>query len=283
MYLLVDIGGTKTRVAFSRGDKVDKVSKEDTPEDYEEGVESIVRLASDVAEASNVVKVVVGAAAILDEKKEKLFVSPNNRAWEGKSLKGDLQERFKTPVVLENDSALAGLGEAVFGAGRGYKIVSYLTVSTGIGGVRVVEGRIDANHLGFEPGHQIIDADATIFPGYQPDGAGASIADLEELVSGTGIEGRFGVRAEQLDDEKAWREIHRYLAVGFANTILHWSPEVLIIGGGILNSNHFSLTKIDGHLRELLSVLPTTPKLVEAELGDESGIHGALMLAKTQD
>jgi glucokinase len=51
-----------------------------------------------------------------------------------------------------------GLGEAVFGAGKGREIVVYMTISTGVGGARIVGGKIDASAMGFEPGHQIIDA-----------------------------------------------------------------------------------------------------------------------------
>ena len=74
-----------------------------------------------------------------------------------------------TPVILltdgylANDSDLDGLGEATVGAGKGFNIVAYITVSTGIGGVRIVGGKIDVSTYGFEPGHQIIDADGSIY------------------------------------------------------------------------------------------------------------------------
>src|SRR6185436_9338463 len=55
----------------------------------------------------------------------------------------ELNKLFNCPVYLENDAALCGLGEASVGAGQGSKIMVYLTISTGVGGARIVGGKID--------------------------------------------------------------------------------------------------------------------------------------------
>lgn len=59
-------------------------------------------------------------------------------------------------MFLANDADLVGLGEAVYGAGKGYKVVAYFTVSTGVGGARIVNKRIDKGVFSFEPGWQYV-------------------------------------------------------------------------------------------------------------------------------
>jgi len=77
-------------------------------------------------------------------------------------------------VFIENDASIVGLGEAVSGAGMGEEIVVYITVSTGVGGTRIVSGEIDEHAYGFEPGHELINMQDS----------------LEDLVSGTAVEER---------------------------------------------------------------------------------------------
>jgi glucokinase len=102
------------------------------------------------------------------------------QGWAQESVTDPLHKHFKVPVYLENDTALAGLGEAHFGAGQGIDIMVYHTISTGVGGVKIEHGEIDEASTGFEPGHQVLDIDRTIL--------GDDISPtLENLVSGTGL------------------------------------------------------------------------------------------------
>src|SRR3989344_5345381 len=162
MHILFDIGGTKMRVAASRdGRGLDEVRVEKTiPYDFEEGMRVFESLVTDVAGGESITHVVGGIAGALNREKTHLVNSPNIGGWVHKPLKEVLETRFKAKVFLENDTALVGLGEAVHGAGKGFSIVAYITVSTGVGGVRVVDGAIDKNIFGFEPGHHIIDMGA---------------------------------------------------------------------------------------------------------------------------
>ena len=81
---------------------------------------------------------------------------------------------------IANDTAVVGLGEAHRGAGIGYNIVTYITVSTGVGGTRIVDGRIDRRIYGFEPGHQTIDIDNSVWEG----SASGQLEDLPALDRG---------------------------------------------------------------------------------------------------
>src|SRR6185503_10097023 len=104
--------------------------------------------------------------------------------WKAKPLADDLEALFHAPAYLENDTAIVGLGEAVYGAGKGVQIVVYVTVSTGVNGVRVVDGMIEKSRQGFEIGGQYL----SMNPQHT----------LEELVSGTAVTERFGSHPKDL-------------------------------------------------------------------------------------
>jgi hypothetical protein len=67
-----------------------------------------------------------------------------------------------------------------------------------------------------------------------------------------------------------------------ANSILHWSPDVVVLGGSIIVGPHntLPLERIEKKLRELLPHLPQIPKLKKATLGDLGGLHGAMALVR---
>ena len=98
-----------------------------------------------------------GVPGILNKEKTVLLSAPNLEKWEDVFLKEALEKALDVPVRLENDAALGALGEAVFGAGKDKRIVAYFTVSTGVGGARVTDGRLDEGAFGFEPHRQIVD------------------------------------------------------------------------------------------------------------------------------
>jgi len=179
------------------------------------------------------------------------------------------------PIFLENDSALAGVGEAMFGAGRGSEIVAYHTISTGVGGVKIEDGEIDDASTGFEPGHQILDIDRTVL--------GEDITPtLENLVSGTAVAERFGVKAYEIpQSDIVWDELAEYLAQGLRNTILYWSPDVIVLGGSmILGDPAISVDTIRKYTVKAIDDFTVTPLIVKAELGDHAGLYGALAILK---
>lgn len=179
MYLLFDIGATKTRLALSKDLKsfADPVIF-DTEQDYEKGIAGICNHVERMTR-EEIKGIAGGISGTLDATRSKLTRSPNLSGWVNKPIDERLETDFKCPVFIENDAAVVGLGEAVSGAGMGKSIVMYMTVSTGVGGARIVNGEIDEHALGFEPGTEIIDMQHT----------------LEELVSGRAVEERFGKKA----------------------------------------------------------------------------------------
>ena len=172
---------------------------------------------------------------------------------------------------MENDTALVGLGEATSGAGLGKSIVAYITVSTGVGGVRIVDGKIDRNSFGFEPGHQVI----------LPNGSSCNcggIGHLETLVAGFYLERTYKQKPEDIKDPEVWDEVAKYLGLGLCNSIVHWSPDIVVLGGAVMKS--VDLEKVKVYLKEYLTIFPQPPDLVPAKFDADGGLYGALELLK---
>lgn len=275
MHILFDIGGTKMRIAGLRhGATFETPVSVKTPQDFEEAMGLFAETAQRVAGGEAIEHCVGGVAGAFNPGKTQLVKSPNLSDWEGKPLKEHL-ERLGAPVVIENDAALAGLGEAVDGAGRGYSIVAYLTVGTGVGGARIVDAHIDRNANGFEPGHHII--------ALAPHEAGSSSYgnDLESYISGRAFEKRYGIKPVEVNDPLAWSEAARVLAVGICNTLLFWSPDAVVLGGSMITGNPaISLEEIRAELENIFLWGQVAPVL-KAELGDAGGIHGAMAMLRS--
>lgn len=270
--LLFDIGGTKMRLATARDDRTVRTPRIlPTPQAFTAGIETFVRTARELIGPDQLRAVAGGVAGPLDRGKTRLVNAPNLPQWVGQPLAEELSGALGVPVFLENDTAMVGLGEVVAGAGQGARIAVYLTVSTGVGGCRFVAGRIDESAMGFEPGHQILDLDGPLCPSCGVPG------HLEAYISGRAFERRFGKPPSQITDPAIWDEAARLLAVGLNNTIVHWSPEVIVLGGGMFRTPGIVLDRVRAYLAETVKIFPTLPELRHAALGDVGGLRGALV------
>jgi len=273
MYLLFDIGGTNMRFAVSKdGKNLSDIQTHTTPKRYQESMELIARIASEISEKGKIHAAAGGIAGPMNIQKTKLVHSPNLPNWNQKLVKKYLEKIFGAPVYLENDAALAGLGEATHGAGKKYSIVAYITISTGVNGVRIVEGKIDINAYGFEIGKQIIDVRQTIDSRYEIPG------HLESYISGAALAARFGKPAQELKKKELWDEIAGWLSCGIVNTILYWSPEIIVIGGSVMKS--IPLSTLNSYLQQASKIVPQLPPVKLANLRDASGLWGALEYLK---
>ncbi len=225
-----------------------------TPKIFEEGKAAFLEAAKSAAKDRPIKKVVGGMSRSVEN-------------WDYGKFKNDLGEMFQAEVYLDNDAAMVGLGEASYGAGRGFDIVAYITVSTGVGGARIVGGKLDERAVGFEPGKQIIDID--------------SGKNLEEMVSGKALERRLGMKPREVVDPKVWDEEARLLAFGLNNIIVEWSPNAVVLGGSMITGDpSIPLDKTEQYLKEILTIFPEVPPIKKAELGDFGGLYGALAYLK---
>jgi len=276
-YLLFDIGGTNTRVALSNDLKsFETPEKFKTPKKFDEGIEEIVKVAKELA-PKGLEGVAGGIRGTLNHDNTELVMDYTLSDWIEKPILKTLEKKLNTKVLLENDAALCGLGEANFGAGKGHEIVVYHTVSTGVGGAKIENGKIDNSYYGFEPGRQIIDVDRTIL--------GEDILPtLENLVSGTAVEERVGSKPYEIPQEDAiWDQLAFYLANGLRNSVMYWSPDIIVLGGSmVVGDPRIFLEDIKKHAETVIGVDMPVPEIVDAKLGDYGGLYGAMSLLSEQ-
>ncbi len=265
MYLVIDIGGTHLRIGVSEDrETLGEHIKIRTPQSYQEILDLIKKTAAELTKGKAITASAVGVAGPINADRSAVVFSGNLPGFKDKPLKKDLEELLNTRVILENDAGLGGLGEATRGKGKDFSIVAFLTVSTGLGGVRVVDGKIDKNFLGFEPGYQIISTDGKTY--------------LESLVSGTAVYQQTGQKPPDIDDPEVWDNQARLLAIGLNNVAVFWSPEIIVLGGALMEK--IPLEKLREYFRKTVTVFDTLPKIEKAELGDEVTLFGALEYLK---
>jgi predicted NBD/HSP70 family sugar kinase len=262
MYILIDIGGTKTRVTLTehREAFLPPIVFH-TPQELSEWEEELKKAKEELLHGRQVLGVIAGVPATLTEFGE-IEVAPNLPKWAGVKLKEKLETLFYCKAVLNNDTALVGLGEAVYGAGKDHPIVAYVTISTGVNGVRVVDGKIDRSTFGFEIGHTIIHDEH----------------DVENYISGGSLERKYGRPSHEVHDVHLWEKVNHYAGIFGANTIMYWSPSIIVYGGPVMNDLHIEI--IEKEAKQFLKMYKKTPVFVRGTLGDFGGLYGALALSK---
>lgn len=278
-YVLFDIGGTKLRVAVSHdGEKIAEVESFKTPANPHKAVAELAQRIKRLAPDGDY-KIAGGVRGFLNEDHTGIEHDGILTDWVGVSIVDELSALLDgASILLENDNAMAGLGEAVHGAGKGVDIVVYHTVSTGVGGTRIESGEIDRASVGFEPGHQILDVDRTIL--------GEDVTPtLENLVSGSALERRMNAKPYEIDQSDViWDELAGYLGQGLRNSILYWSPDIIILGGSMMIGDpRISIDSVRKATVDALEGIQDSPFITLAALGDEAGLYGALALLRKSE
>ena len=269
MYILADIGGTKMRIAGSADlATFGEPTVIATPQKYDEGISICIETAKKIAGSESITAIAAGVAGLISKDRRSIERAKNLQGWGGKPLTEDLEKALGGKVYLGNDVEHVGLGEAVFGAGKGAHIVMYMTVSTGVNAIRTVEGRIEPYVYGAETGFQYLSIND------QP-------VDLMDLISGNAITQKYGKHPKELGkDHPIWEELARYTAFGVHNSILHWSPDRVVLGGSMFNDIGISVERVEAHLKDMTKAFPQIPEIVHSSLGDLGGLWGGMALLK---
>jgi len=269
MFIVADVGGTKTRIAGSTD--LESFSEPlifETPKNYGDGVKKIVESAARIASGERVEKVCMGIPGVISDDYGSIVTAPNLKEWMHQRVANDLEKALGAKVHLENDTALCGLGEATKGAGVGARTLIYITVSTGVGGVRIVDGHINSPLHSAEIGYQYINI-------------GDHLQRFSSLISGRAIEERFGKKPYEIPkDDPVWEELARYVAIGVHNSILFWTPDRVVLGGSMFNEIGISIERVQFHLKEIMKAFPTIPEIAHSKLGDLGGLWGGLARLK---
>lgn len=278
MYISIDLGGTNTRVASSKDletiYKVDKFSTQDNLKDQRERITQAIKNVLDGEdEISNIKSICVGVPGIIN-KKENKFDHIVNATYLSNLEFIELfePELANVKFIGENDAALAALGEAVFGAGKDFETMAYLTISTAVGGARISNKKLDLTQRFSEPGHHIIDV------GGPADTKVHLHGTLEAYVSGTAFERNYGISPKQCENQEIWDDYGQKLSNGLINICAFWAPDAVILGGGVANQFHRFINSLEKHFK--LQDFFEMPVIKVVELGDNAGLYGGLALIK---
>jgi glucokinase len=312
----IDLGGTKISTALVDSDG--KIIAQDYRETQAiAGPQVVVGRALDSArevmaqaavEQSQVAAVGIGAPGSVDIKTGVVVAPPNLPGWDRVPLRQLVEDGLGIKAFLENDANAAALGEHRLGAGRGTEHMIYVTVSTGIGGGLILDGRLyhGVSGMAGEIGH------ITVMP-YGPLCGCGNRGCLEALASGTAIarEARERVvrgvptlmadlaegdleritaklvaeaaRQGDVEAQEIIDQAMRYLGVGMANLANLFNPQLIVIGGGLTNIGEL----LFGPVRRVVDqrafrAQSQALRIVRAELGDDVGVLGAAAVALAQ-
>jgi glucokinase len=256
----VDVGGTKIAagVVTPEGKILEEV-RYPTPHSPGTLIETIARAVSEVGDGHEAGGACLAVPGLILAQENKVVFSPNLRAVEGIPLKDELEPKIGMPLMVENDGNAAAWGEFRFGVGSESDHLVFVTLGTGIGGGIITHGILmrGAQGSGGELGHVTVQATG-------PRCACGNHGCLEALASGTAIGrrarelaienpesalGRLAARRQILGEDvtelaregnkvalSVLDEAGRWLGVGLAGFVNVFNPEVVAVGGGVMEA-----------------------------------------------
>lgn len=307
----VDLGGTYVRAAICKPpasllhQRRRRIQASGGPDVV---LSQVVEAISEVigeAKRIGIAAIVVGVPGPLDSRTGVIINAPNLPGFLDVPVAGIVARAFSLPVYVANDANLAALGEHRFGAGRGAADMVYITVSTGIGGGVITDGKLLLGHRGLagEIGHMTIDLDG---PMCNCGNRGC----LEAMASGTAIarcarealeagvvsilpeltpsrdpaeiDARIVAEGAIRGDRLARTIIERagtLIGVGVASLLSLFNPERVVIGGGVSQTGNLLFDAIRSEVRaRVQAAFIRDVGIVPAELGDNAGLLGGLVL-----
>jgi len=310
--LAFDLGGTK--IAFGvvaengevlGSDKIETLAKQGP----EQAIQRVNLAAQSLLQKLNIkpqelIGIGIASPGPLDISKGCVDGSPNLPGWSGYSIEQGLSSFFNLPARIDNDANAAALGEYKFGAGKNKKNMVYITVSTGIGGGVIVDGRLmrGANGNAAELGHLTLNINGPACPCgangcFEMYASGTAIARrtreaiqagaASQILSLAGslekITTHHLLAALQKEDElakKIWNETTEYLGRGLAVVINTFNPELIVVGGGVTAAGELLFTPVrEKALRYAFPRLAAVCSIVPAALGSNVGVVGAAACA----
>jgi glucokinase len=278
--LAIDIGGTKFSVAGFDEDRM--ALRESRATDREGGPEwlysQISAIYHDWRDRQGFIasRTGVGFGGPVDFARQTITLSTHVGGWQGFPLLDRLEELCGVRPVMDNDANVGALGEYYFGAGQGADPLFYMTLSTGIGGGIVWQGKSyrGADSYGGELGHLTIRPDG-------PECLCGSHGCYERMCCGLWLERDYGKPAKELlQDSEFVREYVINLAMGLKAAIMILNPARVVIGGGIAKAGDKLFLPLRTELRrQITNWSRARIDVVPAELGDDSVLYGALVLA----
>ncbi len=285
-YLGADVGGTSVRVGgMDEEGRLVSERKVPTMEGLSRGEDLISKLEGLLREVpgwEEAERIGVGVPGAVLPRTRRVTEGDELTLLNGLPLAQELEERLKKPVVMENDARAAALAEALYGAGKGLRTVCYITISTGLGGGAVHDGRLFHGSETMNMGSYLC---RLILDGGE---------NCEELLSGTALRRRLArelgrpvesarevfLLARDGDPRAAAirEKFIRNLGELFLNLSLTLNPDAIVAGGGVMNSSEFFWQEAVDRFRSIAHPQLAETRLYKA-LCPEPGLLGACLLA----
>jgi glucokinase len=301
----VDLGGTEIRAGLVSIDGA-LIAHDQTFTAAEKGptavidqIEALVRRVSTEVPAGEILGIGVGSPGPLDPFEGIVLRAPTLRGWIDVPLRSLLSSRIGQRVEINNDANVAALGEQRFGAGTGCRNLVYVAVGTGIGGGVIIDGKLLLGRKGLaaEIGHMsITDVGPTCSCGnagcWEALASGTSIARFAEeavprhrssvlrLAAGR-IEARHVAAAAERGDKLAQQLLlqeARYLGIGITNLLHLFSPDLVVVGGGVGRALPLMHSEIAATVARRAMTPYRDVGIVAATLGPRAGVIGAATL-----
>jgi len=313
----VDLGGTKILAGVFKNPQecigTAKLSTKST-RGVEAVVERIGRCVQDSVDEADlslkhIAGVGIGAPGAVDFNSGTVIFAPNMEGWKDVPLKKELEKALGVPVFVENDCNICTLGVHVAELKSKPKNVVGIFVGTGIGGGIIINGDLygGSNHTAGEIGHMVLDLNgpkcgcgnkgcfealASRTAMFQQIKAGIKDGEktlLTEMLGDNLADLRSGdlrkaIRRGDRFVEKVVEGAAEYIGIGVANLVNILSPEVVVVGGGVLEALADEMMSVIVETAQDYA-MPGTMKGVEilaSKLGDSAGITGGAVLARRE-
>lgn len=291
--LAIDIGGTRIRAALvsEQGEVLTRAEGVTPARGHGDEVVKVIALtAAQARQGQPVAAAGVCAPGPLDADHGIAQVTPTIDGFRDYPLRARISEALGLPTVLEHDGQAAAFGEWRHGAGQGVQSLVFVTISTGIGGGAIVEGHLQRGRQGQagHVGHMTLLPDGPICncgnPGcWEALAAGpafAAAARARGLADGPAAFA--AARAGEASALALVADEARWLGIGLVNLLHVYSPEIIVLGGGMTAGLDLLRPGIEAEIaRRAMAPYRATP-IVKAALGDNAGLVGAAALARRQ-
>jgi fructokinase len=264
MHLGIDIGATKTLVGtFDSAGELTHTQKFKTFRDTRVFEHVLLNSCDELLEGRHPTSVGLGVPGLVMS--DDTFASAN-LGWDNYDLNHTLQDRYYSKTFIDNDVNFAALAEARRGAAKDKKSAVYVSLSTGVGSAIIIDGNIPKNMRTSECGLMLMNP--------TEDSADSQIR-LEDIASGTGFERQFHVSPEIADDAKIWEHYGKQLSVCLFNISVMFFPEVVVLGGGLMNQySRFNETLNNG-FEALFPEQCAVPALKAAHFINDGVLYGS--------
>lgn len=305
-----DLGGTHLRAAtVDEAGRIHFRLKHPTPsaDSADEIVRSLVQAVREWEKQSgmNIRAISVAVPGTVNVAEGIVVKAPNLRCLDGFPLAKILAEELERPAILENDANAAAMGEMWRGAGRGRSTIVCVTLGTGVGGGIILDGKLwrGVDGAAAEIGHMCVDPFGGVACGCGSRGCLEVYASATAIVRMTreasprypdstlkvdsNLTGETIYEAGVAGDELAlevFRRMGVYLGIGLANLINIINPEMIVIGGGVMNGWELFEKYMHQQVAErAFPLLAARVRIVRAECGDDAGLLGAARLGFAQN